>query len=680
MRARGMSAPSRRCIVVRGTHEETWREAHARTHGLDAAEVVWASPDAPEGVRAVSVRALDALLGQSVDAVVLDLHGAIDPDAIARAEGLVRAGGALVLRMPPLGAEPARRGDLALHPYVVHDVGTRFARRFESLLPAPDAHALEAPSHQTRASPEQDALVARLGAMFDADAPRVVVLLADRGRGKSAALGRALAHARRTRPLTRLAVTASSRDAAREVFRFGGDDLPFVEPGALARGACEADVLVVDEAAQLPIALVKQIVLAHPGARIVLATTCRGYEGTGRGFAIRFVAWARARFADRVEELSLTAPIRWASGDPLERWAFDALLLDAEPAVLAPRATVQPRHVHLDRDRLAQDERTVRQLFGLLVQAHYRTTPADLARLLDAPNLEVHALFEEDDVVAASLVAHEGELPPSLTDAMARGQTRIAGHALADTLVSHALRPELGGLAMLRSVRIAVHEQRRRRGLARQLVEAVHASYAPDLFGTVFGATAELVRFRRSLGYEIVRVGVARGARSGEPAIVMVRPVSEAARAGVALLRTELAHELETQLALLASDEGASVDPALRAALFEGLPSPPPRSVLELREVARRYAESAQPLDVVAGSLERFVRAHQPALEGLAPPSARLLEKRLLERAPWPEVARAAALESVPAAMRAMRRSVLALLRAVEAVPGDPGARLTRPR
>jgi tRNA(Met) cytidine acetyltransferase len=61
--------------------------------------------------------------------------------------------------------------------------------------------------------------------------------------------------------------------------------------------------------------------------------------------------------------------------------------------------------VALDRDALVADETQLREFFGLLVHAHYRTTPGDLHRLLDAPNLRLHALRHRGQVVAACLLA-----------------------------------------------------------------------------------------------------------------------------------------------------------------------------------------------------------------------------------------------------------------------------------
>lgn len=661
-----MAAASRRCIVVRGTRARTRQDAARVTAGIARADVVWVCTDGPEGARSVSPRALDALLGQSVTAVVLDLHEALDPDAIARAEGLIRGGGALVLRMPTRLEPLPRRPDLAVHPHTLDDVGSRFARRFERCLPPVDDGVLAAPTSSTEATPEQDDLVADVAETLGSAPPTVTVVLADRGRGKSAGIGRALGRALAARPSLRIVVSARAPEAAAEVLRYAAPHaLRLVSPLEAADAALDADVVVVDEAAQLPVALVKRIVTRHPGAHAILSTTCRGYEGTGRGFALRFVAWARARALPTLEH-TLDEPIRWAADDPLERWAFQALLLDAEPARLAHAPAGGVRHVLFDRERLADDERTLRQLFGLLVHAHYRTTPSDLMRMLDAPNLDVHALLEGDEVVAASLVAREGSLPPGLADAMLRGERRVAGHALADTLVSHALRPEAAGLSMIRSVRIAVHDARRRQGLARRLVDAVHASYTPDLHGTIFGATAELVAFRRALGYEVVRAGVSRGDRSGEPAVVMVRPVSSAARALLASLRQDLAHEIEAQLALQEADDGGSIEPALRAALTRGLGAPAPRPPAELRALAERYACSAQPVDVVAGSLGALVRAHPSTLASLAPAARALLEARLVDHAAWSVVAARAGAPSVASAMRAMREAVRALLRAIE--------------
>ena len=79
----------RRCVVLRGTPEETRAEAKQL---LGDADVLWTE----SGDR----RALQRALGRSFDAVVLDAHHGFDADALGQAHGMIWAGGALILRRP----------------------------------------------------------------------------------------------------------------------------------------------------------------------------------------------------------------------------------------------------------------------------------------------------------------------------------------------------------------------------------------------------------------------------------------------------------------------------------------------------------------------------------------------------------------------------------------------------
>ena len=202
-------------------------------------------------------------------------------------------------------------------------------------------------------------------------------------------------------PAPHVVLTGPTPSAVTEATRFGGPG--FTDPRALLRGELHPDVIVIDEAAQLPVPLLERLVRTHPRARLAFATTTHGYEGTGRGFVLRFLRWLDDGERD-VARLSLTEPIRWSTGDPLEALIRDVLLLDAQPARLPPEAGTWV-HAVLDREDLARDERVLTEVVGLLVHAHYRTTPGDVHRLLDAPNLTLHVLFEGPHVVAIGLRA-----------------------------------------------------------------------------------------------------------------------------------------------------------------------------------------------------------------------------------------------------------------------------------
>src|SRR5690606_13736438 len=140
------------------------------------------------------------------------------------------------------------------------------------------------------------------------------------------------AHARRVLP---------EAEAARGIVRLGGACIEFVAPDELVLAPRHVDLVLVDEAAAIPTPLLEQMLRRH--ARIVFATTIHGYEGTGRGFAVRFHQ-VLDRLAPGWSQLRMGTPIRWAPGDPLERFVFDALLLAAAPAPDAVLADAQAEH------------------------------------------------------------------------------------------------------------------------------------------------------------------------------------------------------------------------------------------------------------------------------------------------------------------------------------------------
>ncbi|MCB9716862.1 MAG: tRNA(Met) cytidine acetyltransferase [Myxococcales bacterium] len=664
--------------MLRGSPEHTREAALGSVAGLDPSRVLWVGePDEQDRIPALPPGRVTTMLGRSFDAVVLDGHPGIDADALGAAHGLVWGGGLFVLRRAAPGTVPPRASQarLAAFPHDPDEVGARFEAWVERALARAELAApgtRPAPVSAVVGTDEQAAVVERLARIWGGPGPSRVALLADRGRGKSSALGLALAagQGEATSAALRVAVTAASPEAVAEVLRFArGDGGPpaspprFVPLGELVFGDERFDLVIVDEAAQLPVPMLRRLVERHAQAHVAMATTTHGYEGTGRGFVLRLLQWLE-RGPVPVRRLGLRQPIRWDEGDPLERLVFDALLLDAEPAQLPADEPIRDDELvaaRVDRDALLHDEPTLRALFGLLVHAHYRTTPGDLHRLLDAPNLAVHVLRWRGAVVAATVVAREGGLPPARCDAMRRGAERIRAHALADALVSHLGHAEAGELMMIRSVRIATHPALRRRGLARRLVEHLHREHRPDLFGTMFGVTPELLAFRRSLGYALVRLSASRGARSGEPSAMMLRPVSPRARALVDRLRAELARDLPTQLQLLRADEQTLLDPALVHALGEGLFAPAPMSADERRALVESYALGPRTFESAAVAVIAFVEDQRARLGALPDPERALVEGRVRAGRGWSRVAREAGL-GVPAAMRGLRRAIRRLL------------------
>src|SRR4051812_14029007 len=111
----------------------------------------------------------------------------------------------------------------------------------------------------------------------------------------------------------------------------------------------QAELLVIDEAAAIPLPLVRKLMGPY---LIFMASTINGYEGTGRSLSLKLVQQLReqsrgigkangpadaevadrstgksTKFADNtfsggrsLREITLSEPIRYAKGDAVEKW------------------------------------------------------------------------------------------------------------------------------------------------------------------------------------------------------------------------------------------------------------------------------------------------------------------------------------------------------------------------
>jgi len=504
---------------------------------------------------------------------------------------------------------------------------------------------------------------------------RAVVLESDRGRGKSSAAGlaaAALALAGRD-----VLVTAPQYRNAAEVFARAEERLS--DAGALVNGdesdprqrlettngrvrferAADAtalpgdpDAVIVDEAAALPV----RVLSAFLGApAVAFVTTIHGYEGAGRGFSVRFRD--RLESSDHeVTDVTLSTPIRYAAGDPVEVWAFRALLLGASPPVAAVVRDATPGTITYRRltpaDLLA-DEHLLREVFGLLVLAHYRTEPDDLARLLDAPNVSVRALCHGGHVVSVALLAREGGLSAETRAHMYDGG-RIRGNMLPDVLTTQ-LRDEAAGIPVgQRVLRIATHHAVRSRGLGSRLLADVRKEFedSVDWLGVGYGATPELLEFWAANGYEPVHLATTRNDTSGEYSVLMLDPTSDAGRD----LRDRHASQFLARAGSVLADPLSDLDPdVVRATLsaVDRAPSP------ELPDWAWRQVASAAfgpglfdmaPGPFRAVALAALVDGH----DDLGAREERLLVLKALQGRPWDEVADGLGSHSTAECMRAL--------------------------
>ncbi|SFD81320.1 tRNA(Met)-cytidine N(4)-acetyltransferase [Thiohalospira halophila DSM 15071] len=690
----------RRALVLTGGGDWACRQAGAVLVGAGIETPLWVGNEAPAGTEVVTPEGATDYLGGEWPAVVYDLRAGVDADAMGAVAGTVAAGGLLLLLGPPLADWPTfpdpQRQRITVDPWPPEAVGGRFLRRLADLiaadsatpvwsegeasprlpdLPAPPP-AAEPPDPDCRTA-DQAAAVAALEKVATGQRRRPVVLIADRGRGKSAALGIAAAR-RLDAGAQRVVLTAPRRAAVAAAFeraevarsgavREGGSlvwpdrsRLDFRPPDELAESGEQADLVLVDEAAALPVPLLQRLLARYP--RLAFATTLHGYEGTGRGFEVRF-ARALDEGSRGWRRLTLAEPVRWATGDPVEALTFRLLALDAEPpaeAELPPDAAAAAEVAPEDRDALAADETALTEAFGLLVQAHYRTRPRDLRNLLDAPSIGVVTARSGGHVVGVALWAREGGFDAGTAAAITAGRRRPHGHLIPESLAAHLGLGEAPERVGARVLRLAVHPALRRAGLGQRLVEGVAEAAGAagcDYLGASFAGEPELLAFWRACDLEPVRVSLYPGAISGAHALLMLRPLNDAGSALTIEARAVLADDLPVAL----GDALRDLDPDLAAAVLAGLPVAVPKDgdarTITAVAAGERLPE-ARPAPLWRWSAA-LLAAPPPALE---PDGVRVLMARVLQQRPWTEVATAAGLsgrrEAVAALRRALRRAL----------------------
>ncbi|WP_128903799.1 tRNA(Met) cytidine acetyltransferase TmcA [Halorubrum amylolyticum] len=444
-----------------------------------------------------------------------------------------------------------------------------------------------------------------------------------------------------------------SEDDARRLDAPGGGRVRYLPPAEAADLPDGPDAVIVDEAAALPVRLLERFLDAPA---VAFCTTVHGYEGAGRGFSIRFKERLRAsRFS--VRDVRLDEPIRYARNDPVEAWASRALLFDARPAVdeaVAGSAVEDATYRTLAPDDLLADEALLREAFGLLVAAHYRTEPNDLARLLDAPNLAARALVADGRVVAVALLAREGGLDAETRRRMYEGE-RVRGNMVPDVLTSQ-LRDETAAAPRgLRTVRIATHHALRGEGFGSRLLDEVHGEFGGDIdyFSVGYGATPRLLRFWRRTGYGTVHLSTSRNDASGERSAIMVRPAGEDGPGRDLLDRHAVAFRDRERDGL--SDAHRDVDPDVVRGALRACSAPVP---VDLTETEWRSVVGASVgpgmYDTAPGAFRDLALATLIGGSELDDREERLLVRKVLQGRPWEEVAAALGFVSPSACMRAL--------------------------
>lgn len=403
-----------------------------------------------------------------------------------------------------------------------------------------------------------------------------VTLTAARGRGKSAALGVAVASAV-AHGYSNIFITSPSPENLKTLFEFvfkGFDALgyqdhhdytimqstnpdfnkaivrvnihrqhrqtiQYIQPqDAYTLG--QAELLVIDEAAAIPLPLVRKLMGPY---LVFMASTINGYEGTGRSLSLKLIQQLREQsrgkskngsdhVIDRstgketkdgietagsgrtLREITLSEPIRYAQGDGVEKWLNKVLCLDAT----LPRSNLntqgcphpsQCQLLHVNRDTLFSfnkaSEKFLQKMMALYVASHYKNSPNDLQLMSDAPAHQLFVLVPPVDESANVLpeplcviqVALEGQISrESVMSSLSRGIR--AGGDLIPWIVSQQFQDEnFAGLSGARVVRIATNPDYINMGYGSRALELLVNFYDGKLASLSESEPQEIEEMRR---------------------------------------------------------------------------------------------------------------------------------------------------------------------------------------
>jgi len=500
-----------------------WREALPGDWLTLSAEPLF-SASSEEPLLHKTPGAVRTLLGREFRHAIFDARQGFHAEAFAALAGTLTAGSWLLLLVPPWeqwsqqpDTDSLRWADVAEPiptPHFVHHLQQLILADDQVLLarqhlPCRFPVQPDWPQWHCQAPQQQQAILNQLMTLPSG----VAVLTAARGRGKSALAGML------ARLNGRCLVTAPAKASTEVLATFAGERFHFMAPDALLalETSPQADWLIVDEAAAIPAPLLRALVSRY--SRVLLTTTVQGYEGSGRGFILKFCAGLTD-----AHYFTLDEPLRWSRFDPLEQWLNQALLFD-DASAAAPDSPVTPHRVE------RHDFSTLEAAYRLLTSAHYRTSPLDLRRLLDAPGMTLWRAGEAPALQGALWLVEEGDLEPDLAQAVWAGTRRPRGNLVAQSLAAHAGLAEAATLRSLRISRIAVAAESRRQGTGQQLVAAAASAAAEhDYLSVSFGYTESLWAFWHACGFTLVRIGSQREASSGCYAAMAILPCSAAGK------------------------------------------------------------------------------------------------------------------------------------------------------
>lgn len=647
----------------------------------------WLGSAAPE--RSVPLQQAKAhqLLGGECDCLIINACAGFNGDQIAAASGALKAGGLWLLLTPPSAqwlAQPNPQHQALLSYPLLPAIGAKgftafwlnrlqTANMLRAELLADDTldikhHPLLPPIPNISAITEpfktagQAAAVSAIVKVVTGHRRRPLVLTADRGCGKSAALGLAAAQLV-TMGKQRLLITAPAPAQANIALQHFKAQIGTAQPAAMQFIAIDqllaelppADLILVDEAAAFPAPQLQRLVDHY--SRLVFATTVHGYEGTGRGFQLRFQPYL-TQHCPNWRQLQLIEPIRFQAQDPLEQLVRDSFLLKLDLPEPHYDSTKPFALKHYKPSDWLAEPTKLQQVFALLSFAHYQTQVKDLLALLENAALTVFTLQQDAQLLGCVLISSEGQLDTALTQQIYQGQRRVQGHLLAQSLAFHLAEPTLAISKLARIMRIAIVPALQQQGLGSQLVHMLCAELRKQGYqyiGSSFGATPNLVKFWQRNGFQPIRLGHQLDKASAEPSLLVLKALQSEDHT-VSHLNQNFAQQLYYEL----TEYPLEVEPSLLLALVK-----PPERLLSHNEQQQLslFAHGNRPYELVALLLLYWFNQNRLKLNPL---EAGIFIARCWQKQPWSVIAKRYQLTGKATIIKEMQQAVTKYSKAQE--------------
>ena len=536
--------------------------------------------DAPNSINTCTY---STLLGQDVQLLILNMSQKFDPNMFAAAEGAV-CGGCIIIVL--LSENPAAddnftnyiKQQLIVHRFPIFKESQQQPISNTSIVPPPTPSLSSEKQHSYKQKQplnckEQLQAVEQIIKTVTGHRRRPLVITANRGRGKSAALGIAAATLI-NQGLTKIIICAPSQHAVTTLYKHAtltlnnAQDLKciqFMAPDTLQLEQTICDLLIIDEAAAIPIKLLIEFTKCY--SRLVFATTQFGYEGSGRGFALRFQKQLD-KIAPEWRSFHLSQPIRWAENDPVETFTLSSLcLMEQTLNCKFDDKQLQPTISILNRIELLQQPQQLNQLFSLLVNAHYQTKPSDLVSLLNDQDLSIITMQHKHEILAVALINHEGGFDQTTSEQIYQGKRRPNGHLIAQSFTFHSGFKNAATQRYARIQRIAVQPTLQKQQLGSQLLTWIidwAATQQFDHISASFAGSDDLLRFWTRQQLQVLRIGSRKDKSSGQHSVMVNLPLSHQGK--------ELHHQIQTdfhkQVKVQLSRQLSRLDSTLLIALW----------------------------------------------------------------------------------------------------------------